>query len=113
MCSQVVTTFEGTAEHECIPRCLICGGSHLTSAARRRDKYRKPIKPIMSPSNTKRMSAPKEAPSSTVNTKKPSSAPGKLAQVKTTNKAEARTKALNSNSEDISSLANAQTEVNG
>ncbi|KAH8009770.1 hypothetical protein HPB51_019102 [Rhipicephalus microplus] len=43
--SQVVATSEGTAEHECTPRCLNCGGSYLTGAADCRDKYRKPIKP--------------------------------------------------------------------
>ncbi|KAH6947611.1 hypothetical protein HPB50_020188 [Hyalomma asiaticum] len=44
---------EGPAEHECTPRCLICGGSHLTGAAPCRDKYWKPIKPKLPQSNTK------------------------------------------------------------
>ncbi|KAH6919588.1 hypothetical protein HPB50_029424 [Hyalomma asiaticum] len=70
--SQVATTPEGPAEHECTPRCLICGGSHLTGAAECRDKYRKPIKPRLPPSNTKRTSAPKGTPSAGVNNKKKS-----------------------------------------
>ncbi|KAH7939727.1 hypothetical protein HPB52_016569 [Rhipicephalus sanguineus] len=111
--SQVATTSEGSAEHECTPRCLICGGSHLTGAADCRDKYRKPIKPRLPPTNTKRTSAPKEAPSTKVNKKKSASTAGKPGQVKTTDKAGTRTKTSTSNADDFPPLADAQTKVSG
>ncbi|KAH6930085.1 hypothetical protein HPB50_009003 [Hyalomma asiaticum] len=112
--SQVATTPEGPAEHECTPRCLICGGSHLTGAAECRDKYRKPIKPRLPPSNTKRTSAPKGTPSAGVNNKKKSpSTPGKPGQVKATENAETRKQAPPFNAWDFSSLENAQTKVRG
>ncbi|KAH6944607.1 hypothetical protein HPB50_004248 [Hyalomma asiaticum] len=112
--SQVATTPEGPAEHECTPRCLICGGSHLTGAAECRDKYRKPIKPRLPPSNTKRTSAPKGTPSAGVNNKKKSpSTPGKPGQVKATDNAETRKQAPPFNAWDFPSLENAQTKVSG
>ncbi|KAH6924441.1 hypothetical protein HPB50_017521 [Hyalomma asiaticum] len=112
--SQVATTPEGPAEHECTPRCLICGGSHLTGAAECRDKYRKPIKPRLPPSNTKRTSAPKGTPSAGVNNKKKSPpTPGKPGQVKATDNAETRKQAPPFNAWDFPSLENAQTKVSG
>ncbi|KAH7961038.1 hypothetical protein HPB52_001223 [Rhipicephalus sanguineus] len=86
---------------------------HLTGAADCRDKYRKPIKPRLPPTNTKRTSAPKEAPSTKVNKKKSASTAGKPGQVKTTDKAGTRTKTSTSNADDFPPLANAQTKVSG
>ncbi|KAH6929170.1 hypothetical protein HPB50_023969 [Hyalomma asiaticum] len=110
----MATTSEGPAEHECTPRCLICGCSHLTGAAECRDKYRKPIKLRLPPSNTKRMSAPKGTPSTKVNNiNKSPSTPGKPGQVKATDNAETRKQAPHFNAWDFPSLANAKTKVSG
>ncbi|KAH6923830.1 hypothetical protein HPB50_007776 [Hyalomma asiaticum] len=88
---------------------MVC---RLTSAAR--DKYRKPIKPRLPPSNTKRTSAPKGTPSAGVNNKKKSpSTPGKPGQVKTTDNTETRKQAPPFNAWDFPSLENAQTKVSG
>ncbi|KAH7948820.1 hypothetical protein HPB49_002684 [Dermacentor silvarum] len=43
--SQVPTTPEGLAQHDCQPRCILCTGPHETGARGCPGKYRKPIKP--------------------------------------------------------------------
>ncbi|KAH6925707.1 hypothetical protein HPB50_008692 [Hyalomma asiaticum] len=105
--------FEGPAEHKCAPRCLIYGGSHLTGAPQCRDKYRKPIKPRLPPSNTERTSAPKRTSSTKVNNKKSHYTPGKPGQVKATDNAETRKQAPPFNACDFPSLSNAKTKVSG
>ncbi|KAH7937109.1 hypothetical protein HPB49_007930 [Dermacentor silvarum] len=43
--SQVPTTPEGLAQHDCQPRCILCTGPDETGARGCPGKYRKPIKP--------------------------------------------------------------------
>ncbi|KAH7981421.1 hypothetical protein HPB49_023994 [Dermacentor silvarum] len=43
--SQVPTTPEGLAKHDCQPRCILCTGPHETGARGCPGKYRKAIKP--------------------------------------------------------------------
>ncbi|KAH7933205.1 hypothetical protein HPB49_010272 [Dermacentor silvarum] len=43
--SQVPTTPEGLAQHDCQPRCILCTGPHETWARGCPGKYHKPIKP--------------------------------------------------------------------
>ncbi|KAH7936841.1 hypothetical protein HPB49_005707 [Dermacentor silvarum] len=50
--SQVPTTPEGLAQHECQARCILCTGPHKTGTRGCPGKYRKPIKPSLIPGLT-------------------------------------------------------------
>ncbi|KAH9367282.1 hypothetical protein HPB48_004417 [Haemaphysalis longicornis] len=108
--SEVATTPEGPVEHKCTPPCLICGGEHLTGTSGCNGKYRKPIKPGISPTTDKRKDDFKKIQASKGSHKTLSPVSVRPAPVKNSGSGTvARTQIFSA--EDFPTLPNAQNEV--
>ncbi|KAH9369082.1 hypothetical protein HPB48_016725 [Haemaphysalis longicornis] len=109
--SEVATTPEGPVEHKCTPRCLICGGEHLTGTSGCNGKYRKPIKPGTSPTTDKRKEDFKKIQASKGSHKASTPVSGRPAPVKNNTGSGTMARTQIFSAEDFPTLPNAKNEV--
>ncbi|KAH9382275.1 hypothetical protein HPB48_013542 [Haemaphysalis longicornis] len=109
--SEVATTPEGPVEHKCTPRCLICGGEHLTGTSGCNGKYRKPIKPGTSPTTDKRKENFKKIQASQGSHKTSNPVSGRPSLVKNNTGSGTVSRTQIFSAEDFPILPNAQNEV--
>ncbi|KAH9379045.1 hypothetical protein HPB48_001651 [Haemaphysalis longicornis] len=101
----------GLVEHKCTPRCLICGGEHLTGTSGCNGKYRKPIKPGTSPTTDKRKDDFKKIQASKGSHKTSTLVSGRPAPVKNNTRSETVARTQIFSAEDFPTLPNAPNEV--
>ncbi|KAH9381945.1 hypothetical protein HPB48_013582 [Haemaphysalis longicornis] len=108
---ELATTPEGPVEHKCTPRCLICGGEHLTGTSGCNGKYRKPIKPGTSPTTDKRKDDFKKIQASKGSHKTSTPVSGRPAPVKNNTRSGTVARTQIFSAEDFPTLPNAPNKV--